>query len=44
MKHINVKKPPESIGASFVKVSWLEPEILQLKVGTTVQTPIVRVE
>ena len=30
MKHINAKKPPESIGASFVKISQLEPEKLQL--------------
>ena len=30
MKHINVKKPPESIGASFVNIFQLEPEKLQL--------------
>ena len=30
MKYFNAKKPPESIGATFVKISRLEPEILQL--------------
>ena len=30
MNYANAEKPPESIGASFVKISRLEPEKLQL--------------
>ena len=31
MQHIKGENPPESIAASFLKISWLEPEIFQVK-------------
>ena len=31
MNHIKEQNLPESIGASFLKISWLEPEIFQVK-------------
>ena len=32
--HIKGEDPPESIGVSFLKISWLDPEILQFKNGS----------
>ena len=40
MKHINAKGPPESIGASFVKIFWLGPEISKVKEWFQLKVPI----
>ena len=40
MKHINAKRPPESIGASFVKIFWLGPEISKVKEWFQLKVPI----
>ena len=40
MDHVKGEDPPESIGASFLKISWLEPEILQFKKWFQVKSSI----